>query len=72
MAVDLLREMEGKGIAPNVISYSSAITACGNGGKRELAIGLLREMEGKGIAPNVISFNSAIIALLRCRGATEH
>lgn len=32
MALELLGEMEKKGIAPNLIAYNSAIKACEDGG----------------------------------------
>ena len=45
--------MENKYVAPDVVTYNSAIKAYGDGGQWGLAIDLLREMEGKGIAPGV-------------------
>ena len=34
----LRRPMEGKGVAPDVVAYSTAIKACGDGWQWELAI----------------------------------
>ena len=36
--VRLRRPMEGKGVAPDVVAYSTAIKACGDGWQWELAI----------------------------------
>lgn len=48
--------------SPDVVSYSTAITACSRAGKWELALGLLDRMQGEGIAPNVTTFTAAITA----------
>ena len=39
-AIDLLREMSTKGVAPNVITYNAAIKACGGGRQWEAAVDL--------------------------------
>jgi len=54
--------MSEKGIQPNVISYSAAISACEKGGQWQEALKLFREMSEKGIQPNVISYSAAISA----------
>jgi pentatricopeptide repeat protein len=68
-ALDLLKEMDTKGIQPNVISYSAAISACEKAGKHQSALDLLREMDTKGIQPDVISYSAAISA---CEKAGKH
>lgn len=40
-ALDLLDEMKTNGINPNSVTYSVAISACGNGGQWEKALDLL-------------------------------
>lgn len=40
-------------VRPDVVSYSAAITACGNGGQRSRALALLEEMRADGVPPNV-------------------
>lgn len=40
-------------VRPDVVSYSAAITACGNGGQRSRALALLEEMRAEGVPPNV-------------------
>jgi len=57
-----LREMESRGITPNTISYSAAISACEKEGQWQQALILLREMESRGISPGTISYNAAISA----------
>ena len=36
-ALDVFKSMQAAGVKPDVISYSSLITACANGGKSEAA-----------------------------------
>ena len=55
--------MAARGVAPDVISYSAAISACEKGGQWERALALLEQMAVRGVAPNVISYNAAIEAL---------
>ena len=49
-------------IYSNEFSYSSAIVACGGGGKRSLAIGLLDKMRWKGTRRGMVEYNAAIKA----------
>jgi pentatricopeptide repeat domain-containing protein 1 len=48
-ALELLDEMQGNGIAPTEVTYSVAISACGNGGQWRKALGLLElvRIEGR-------------------------
>ena len=52
----------GVGVAPTVVSFSSAMSACGRDGRWESALSLLGEMRTAGIAPDAISYNAAISA----------
>jgi pentatricopeptide repeat domain-containing protein 1 len=61
-ALALLDKMDSRGIKPEVISYSVAMSACEKGGKREEARERLREMENQGVTQDVISSNAAISA----------
>ena len=54
--------MEARGVEPNVISYSAAISAREEGQQWEPAQSLLGQMEARGVEPNVISYNAAISA----------
>jgi pentatricopeptide repeat protein len=55
--------MEERGIQPNVISYSAAISACEKGRQYQKALDLLSKMEERGIQLNVISYSAAIECL---------
>ncbi|CAN0137278.1 unnamed protein product [Scytosiphon promiscuus] len=46
-------------VRPDVVSYSAAITACGNSGEWRRAVALLRVMREQGVPPNVVSYNAA-------------
>lgn len=52
----LLREMPGQGIAPDVASFSVAISALGGAGQLKDAVALLRKMGKIGEAPDVRCF----------------
>ncbi len=57
-----LERCESAGVNPDVITYSSAISACEKGGQWQRALDLLARCESAGIKPNVITYNSAISA----------
>lgn len=61
-ALDLLVEMQAKGIPPDVVSYNTAMKACSDCRQWEKAVDLLAKMQAKGISPNVVSYNSAVKA----------
>lgn len=69
-ALDLLHEMETKGIPPSEVTYSVTITACGNGGQWEKALDLLTVMREKNMPINLIAYNSAITALSKAAKLT--
>ena len=54
-AVSLVREMRGKGVSPNFISYSVAVSACSKAGQHEPALELMREMKAAGIRANTVT-----------------
>ncbi|CAM9738958.1 unnamed protein product, partial [Ectocarpus sp. 12 AP-2014] len=47
---------------PNVICFSSAITACEKGGEWRKALHLLLKMINSGIEPDTIAYNASISA----------
>jgi pentatricopeptide repeat protein len=52
--------MHGRGLDPNVFTYSAAISAaisaCEKGQQPERALELLAEMQGQGLKPDVITY----------------
>lgn len=60
--LDLLDEMEARGIRPDTVIYNNAITACGRAGEWKSALRLLDEMADKGLTPSIITFSAAISA----------
>lgn len=66
LVMGLMAEMREYGIAPDVFTFSTAITACGRAGQWKLALSLLDEMaQGEAedqLAPDVVAINSAISA----------
>ncbi|CAM9882463.1 unnamed protein product [Ectocarpus sp. 12 AP-2014] len=79
LILGLMEEMRAEGVAPDVFTFTTAITACGKAGQWERALDLLEEMGGGGggddglrrrrtgvpIAPDVASINAAISACAR-------
>ena len=59
--------MRAKGVAPDVYSFNSAISACGRAAKWQQAMSLLSEMEqdGSTVPPDLFSFNGAINAVAK-------
>lgn len=64
-ATTILETMRLDGLAPELKTYSAAMTACEKVGEWEGAIELLHEMQREGIRPDVISFNAAMAACLK-------
>lgn len=58
-AVRLLREMEGRRVAPDLETYNSAIKACGDRGQWQVTILFPYAMTKKGISPHVIPYSSS-------------
>eukprot|EP00913_Durusdinium_trenchii_P018594 g17472.t1 len=52
-------------VSPDVISFTSSITACERAAQWQRALVILTDMPKKQILPNVISFNAAITACER-------
>lgn len=55
-------EIPSVNVIPNAISYTSAISACGDSGQLNEALALLREMPSVGVALDVFSYSAAITA----------
>lgn len=54
-AVALVREMRGRGVPPNFVSYSVAISTCAKASQHEPALELMQEMKDAGITPNTVT-----------------
>ncbi len=50
------------GVAPDVLTYSTAMAACGEAGKWEKVLELLAEMPSMGVSPNVVAYTAAVAA----------
>ena len=72
-AMNLLDQMKKEGVAPDAISYSSAIIACGSAGRWKEALELIKIMQkgGPTTRPNRIAYTNAITACGRS-GEYEH
>jgi pentatricopeptide repeat domain-containing protein 1 len=57
--------MAQAGVAPNVISYTSAITACDRCGEWQQALLLLQRMTAAAVQPNAITYTAVMSALAR-------
>ena len=57
-----MQELQLRGLLPNVITYSAAISACAKCQKPQQALHLLQEMLLGGLLPNGITCNAAISA----------
>ncbi|CBN76149.1 conserved unknown protein [Ectocarpus siliculosus] len=66
MALELLADMERRGVEPDVVTYNSLINVLRWGGQRDRALEILDGMNAKGgaggVRPDVITYNSAIAA----------
>ena len=64
-ALDLMEEMDRKGIEKDEHTYSAAITACAQSGEMQMALQLLDSMERNNVCSNY-SYNAAITACEKC------
>merc|ERR1712048_7946 len=61
-ALHLLQELRFRGLLPDVITYSAAVSACEKGQKPQQALHLLQELPFRGLLPDMITYNAAILA----------
>ena len=52
-----LDEMQATGLAPNVVTFSAAMEACGTDGNWEMGLELLREMKAQHVQPNTVTYS---------------
>ena len=57
-----MQELQLRGLLPDVITYSAAISACEKGQKPQQALHLLQELQLRGLLPDVITYSAAIRA----------
>ena len=57
--------MEGAGIAPNLVSYSTAVAAYARTAQPDEAMRVLNRMRAAGISPDVVTYNAVIDANAR-------
>jgi len=69
-ALQLMGEMRGSAIKPDLVTYNSCIGAC----NWEPAVNLMRDLVHDSMEPDAITYNAVIKDLNRARGAdsTEH
>ena len=56
------------GVAPNVLTYTTLMSACTRAGQWEKALQAFAKMEGAGLQPDVLAYNSAISACAAAGG----
>ena len=54
-----------RGLAPTVLTFNAALSACAKTGAWEEALALLEEMRARRLSPELVSFNAAISACAR-------
>ena len=62
LALKMLKQMRRDKVAPDTVTFSSAIAACGSAGEWQRALLLLPLMASAGVSPNTITFSSCITA----------
>eukprot|EP01062_Namystynia_karyoxenos_P063511 TRINITY_DN56306_c0_g1_i1.p1 TRINITY_DN56306_c0_g1~~TRINITY_DN56306_c0_g1_i1.p1 ORF type:complete len:546 (+),score=107.78 TRINITY_DN56306_c0_g1_i1:220-1638(+) len=62
LALKMLREMQRSNIPCDVVTFSTVISACAQGGRYREAFQLLREMERTGVERNAFTYNAVIAA----------
>merc|ERR1711974_133204 len=67
-ALQLFDEMLRRGIAPDLITYTAAVSACEKMQLTDRAMELLHEMQERSIAPNEITYSLAMSVLKRAQG----
>lgn len=64
-ALAQLQALRSRGLAPTVLIFNAALSACAKTGAWEEALALLEEMRARRLSPELVSFNAAISACAR-------
>lgn len=64
-ALDMLKEMRSRGLAPDVITYNTLINACSVSAQVEEAERLFQDMQARGLKPNVVTYSTLITSHAR-------
>merc|ERR1712107_455006 len=59
-ALQLLNQMQHRGLLPDVITYNAAISACEKGQQPQQALQLLDQMQHRGLLPDIITYSVAV------------
>ena len=54
--LELLENMQRKGLEPDMITCNAAISACEKGKQLDKALELLEDMHGKGLEPGMFAY----------------
>lgn len=60
LPVDLINEMESRGVYPDVVTYNAALSVYGRQGDTNMVLELLRRMQKSEVQPDQITFTTAI------------
>lgn len=71
LALDLLEELQGIMLEPDIVTFNAAISACEKSNQWKEALALVSEAQRQGISCDVITFNAAISACGRCQKLQE-
>jgi pentatricopeptide repeat domain-containing protein 1 len=68
-SLELMEEMQGDGVLPDLVTFNTVMDVCGKAGKWHRATELLNDMLGRGMKPDVVSYNTVMDA---CGKAGEY
>eukprot|EP00897_Mesotaenium_endlicherianum_P009006 jgi/Mesen1/8133/ME000437S07230 len=71
-ALELLERMKAEGVAPNLVTYNTVMTACAKGGLPwDGLIHLFAQMRREAIQPNIMTYNTLMSACMNRRLTEE-
>lgn len=63
MALQVLSRMEAAGLVPNVVTYTTLMTAYSRSADVDGAESVLQRMKAANVKPNILSYNSLLTAM---------